>query len=128
MPACGRPERTPWWIWGRTRSREGKWLPPPSDERLTARAAPALDERVAIRVVVVRQLLAAADRARRADPDASVLDVDVAVRLAGVIDEARDVAADARIDHRAVRQLEAPDVPALDVAPLAAQALLVGNF
>src|SRR5436309_9165618 len=111
MPACGRLETTPWWILEKTRSREGKWLPPPSDERLTARAAPALDERVAVRVVVVRQLLAAADRARRADPDASLLDVEVAVRLAGVIDEARDVAANACINHAAVRQLEAPDLP-----------------
>src|SRR5438445_440810 len=62
------------------------------------------------------------------DPDRSVDDVDVAVGTAGVVDEARDVAADAGVDDGAVRQLEAPDVAASDVAPLAPEALLVRDL
>jgi hypothetical protein len=44
-----------------------------------------------------------------------------------MVDEARDVAAYARIDHRPVCQLEAPDVPALNITALAFQALLIGD-
>src|SRR5882724_8891323 len=66
--------------------------------------------------------------ARRANPDDALLDVDVAVRVARVVDEARHVAADAGIDRRAVRQLEAPDVPAPDVPQLALETLRVGDL
>src|SRR5581483_12522661 len=74
------------------------------------------------------QLLTAPDGARGPDPNRAADDVNVAVRMAGVIDEARDVAADARVDHGAVRQLETPDVAVPDVAALAFQALLVGDL
>ena len=81
-----------------------------------------------VSVIVVSQLLTLADRARRPDPDDPAGDVHVAVRLAGVIDETRDVAADRRIDDGPIRQLEAPDVPAFPVPTLAFQALLVGDL
>ena len=49
----------------------------PSEQRLTPRPAPALDEPLAVGVVVVGDLLAPADRPRGANPDDAVLDVDV---------------------------------------------------
>src|SRR5262249_33971182 len=99
------------------------------DQPLASGPAPAMDESVAVRVVVVGQLLAPANRTRRAYPDdtAPRVDVHVAIRLARVVDEPRHVAAHAGVDHRAVRQLEAPDVAALDVAPLALQAFTIGD-
>ena len=45
-----------------------------------------------------------------------------------MVDEPRDVAADAGVDHGPVRELEAPDVPLPDVAALALEALLVGDL
>src|SRR5262249_55196634 len=99
-----------------------------SQQRLASRPAAALDQSVSISVVVVRQLLSPPNGTRRADPDRALDDMNVAVRTAAVIDEAGNVAADARIDDRAVRQLEAPDVSAPDVAALALEALLVGNL
>src|SRR6516162_7132068 len=48
--------------------------------------------------------------------------------MTGVIDEPRDVAPYACVDHGAVGQLEAPDVPAFDVAALALQTLLARDF
>src|SRR5437899_10343451 len=45
-----------------------------------------------------------------------------------MIDEPGDVTAGARVDHRAVRELEAPDVAALDIAALALQAFLVRDL
>src|SRR5205809_6028324 len=107
------------------RSRAGKRR---SQKNLAARAAAALDQPFAVGVVVVGQLLAPADKARRANPDRAVDDVDVAVGAAGVVDEARVVAADARANHRAVRELEAPDVAVADVAALAPEAFLVRDL
>src|SRR5581483_8467185 len=49
-------------------------------------------------------------------------------RPAGMIDVARDVAADAGVDHRAARELEAPDVALPDVPPLAREALAVRDL
>src|SRR5438093_2670226 len=99
-----------------------------SKKDLTPGPAPARDQPFAVGVVVVRQLLAPADPPRRANPDRAVDDVDVAVGAAGVVDEARVVAADAGVNHRAVRELEAPDVAVADVAPLAPEALLVRDL
>ena len=79
-------------------------------------------------MIVVGQLFALPDRARRPDPDDPSGDVHVAVGLAGVINEARDVAADCGVDDGPIRQLEAPDVPPFPVPELALQALLVGDF
>src|SRR5262245_25080534 len=98
------------------RSRAGRRS---SQEDLAAGPAAALDEPFAVGVVVVGDLLAAPDRPRRANPDHAVDNVHVGVGTAGVVDVAGDVAADARVDDRAVGQLEAPDVAALDVATLA---------
>ena len=53
---------------------------------------------------------------RGADPDRVAGDLGIAVRRAGVIDEPRDVAADGRVTHVEAIQLEAPDMPLLQVA------------
>jgi len=82
----------------------------------------------AIGRVVVRQLLAAADVAGGANPDGVPDDLCVAVRGAGVIDIAGDVAAHGRITHIQVIQLETPDVTSLQVSPLTLQALLVRDL
>ena len=49
--------------------------------------------------VVVRELFARFDVANGLDPDATVVDRRVAIRIARVIDESRLVAADGGIDH-----------------------------
>src|SRR5262245_55119884 len=79
-------------------------------------------------MVVVGELFALPDHARRANPARAVNDVNVTIRPARMIDEPGIVAADARVDHRPVRQLEAPDVTLADITPLAPQAFLVGNL
>ena len=56
------------------------------------------------------------------------MNVDVAIRAARVVDEPREVAADAGVDDGPVGELEAPDVTALNVAPFAFQALLIGDL
>src|SRR5712692_6381050 len=104
------------------RSREGKGH---SQQDLTAGPASTADQSLAFGVVVIGQLFACADGPPRAYPDRAVDDLNVAVGTAGMIDEARVVAADARVDHGAIGQLEAPDAPASDVPPLALEALLV---
>jgi hypothetical protein len=45
-----------------------------------------------------------------------------------MIDETRHISADARVDDRAVRQLEAPDVTAPDVPAFTLEALLVRDL
>src|SRR5262249_13985201 len=45
-----------------------------------------------------------------------------------MVDEARDVAADGRVDDRPVGQLEAPDVATPDVSPFPLQAFAVRNL
>src|SRR6266498_969174 len=75
-----------------------------SEQALTIGTAPALDQPVAVRIVVVGQLFALPDPARGADPDDAVLDLDIAVGPARMIDEARDVAADTGVDGGPVGQ------------------------
>src|SRR5436853_2219539 len=70
-----------------------------SQSRLAPGPAPALNRLLAIRVVVVGELLAGRNVARGADPDRLADDVAVAVRLARVVDEARQVAADVGVTH-----------------------------
>ena len=94
-------------------------------EPLTPGPAAALDLPFAVRHVVVGELFAFANRARRADPDDVADDVHVAVALARVIDEASDVAADVRIAHPAAVDLKTPDSAALHIAVLALEALLM---
>src|SRR5262245_8773325 len=60
----------------------------------TSGAAAARDRSLADGLVVVGQLFAALDASSGADPDGLVDDLEPAVRRAGVVDEARDVAAD----------------------------------
>src|SRR5665213_791971 len=100
------------------------WL----QEALASLAAPAHDHALTVGVVVVGELLTLLDHPRGADPDDPLLDVDVAVGPAGVVDEPRVVAAHPGIDHRAVRELEAPDVAGLHVPDFALQAHLIGNL
>src|SRR5581483_7836233 len=131
---AGAPGRRPWSTARTRRSRADRKCvvtarrSAVSQERLAIRAAAALDQPVAVGVIVICQLFALSNAARRPDPDDAVLDLDVAVRPARMIDESGDVAADAGVDDGAVGQLEAPDVTALDVPALAAKALPVGDF
>src|SRR5436309_4670045 len=117
-----RPARRPRCA-GRWRSADGR-----SQQVLASGAAPALDQALAVGVVVISELFSLANLPRRANPDRAIDDVDVAVGAAGVVDEAGVVAADAGIDHGAVRQLEAPDVTLFDVARFALQAHLVRDL
>src|SRR5688572_21137391 len=78
--------------------------------------------------VIVGQLLTLADVPGRHDPDRVSLDHRVAVRGAGVIDEAGDVPPDGRVPHIQAIQLEAPDVSLLQVAVLAIEADLVWDL
>ena len=96
--------------------------------RNAAGLASAFEESFAIRVVVIGQLFALSDGARRANPDDAVFDVDVTIGPARMIDEPRDVAADVGVDHRTVRQLETPDVAGSDVAQFALEAFLVRDL
>src|SRR5262252_5752656 len=90
-----------------------------SEEGLATGPAPALDGAVAVGRVVVGELFTAADVARGNDPDGVPDHLRIAVRPARMIDVARDVAADRRISNVQAIELEAPDVPLLQVAPLA---------
>src|SRR5688572_3913183 len=76
-------------------------------------------------MVVVGELLARLDIARGADPDRAADDLRVAVRLAGMIDEARVVAVNIGIAHPSGVDREAPDLAALEVLGFALQAFLV---
>ena len=82
---------------------------------------------VPFRPVVVRQLLAGANRARRANPDRRVDDLEPAVRLAGVIDEARDVPADAGVAAPDATDAEHPDTPLRQIPRLAHAAAAIAN-
>src|SRR5687768_10694029 len=99
-----------------------------SQSGLTPGPADTTDMARAVGHVVVGQLFTRPDVARRYDPDQIADDARVAVRGAGVIDEARDVAANRRVADVEAIQLEAPDVPLLDVAPLALQTFTVGDL
>ena len=85
----------------------------------------ALDDALAVREIVVGQLFARLDVAAGTNPDLMADDFAVAVRLACMVDEAADVAANHRIPHPPPIDREAPDLPALQVLPLALEALLV---
>src|SRR5262245_44626779 len=110
----------------RRRIRAGR--APASNHDLAARLAPAGDRAFAVRRVVVGQLLAFADVTRRNDPDRVANHPRIAIGLAGVIDVARDVAADSGVANIQAIQLEAPDVALLQVPCLAPQALAIGDF
>src|SRR5688500_7135233 len=83
------------------------------------RAAEALHACFAIGAVVVGQLFARPDVAQRSYPDAVAVDLAVAVRPAGVIDVAADVAAEGRIARPAPVDRETPDAAAREIALLA---------
>src|SRR5262249_49670990 len=113
---------------GTRRGREAVQVEDHLQQPLAAGTATAFDQAVTIRVVVVGQFFTAANRSRRADPDHALLDVDVAVGPARVVDVARDVAADARVDHRSVGELETPDMPVADIPALSLEAFLIRDF
>src|SRR5215471_1994059 len=100
----------------------------PLEQPLAPRRAAALDEALAVSVVVVRQLFAFPYVPGGPNPNHTVLDVDIAVRTTGMIDVPGVVAAHARVDDPAVGQFEAPDVAMLDVAALPFEALLVRDL
>src|SRR5581483_12127554 len=97
-------------------------------QTLAPGTAAALDLAFAIRHVIVGELFALTDVARRADPDGVADDVHVAVRPARMVDESRHVAADSRVAHPAPIQLEAPDAAVLHVPPFAPETLLVRDL
>src|SRR5262245_23949527 len=70
---------------------------PSSNQTPTPRPAAAWDRARADDGVVVGQLFAALDRPGGADPDRLVDNLKPAVGRAGMVDEARDVAADVRV-------------------------------
>src|SRR5205807_3316978 len=63
----------------------------------TAGPTAAWNRALADRSVIVGELFTRADRSGRANPDRLVDHLEVAVRRARVVDETRDVAADARV-------------------------------
>src|SRR4029453_9889533 len=77
-----------------------------SEDPPASRTASAWDPGNAFRVVVVGQLLSLANGARRADPDLSADDVDVAVGSACVVDVAGDIAANRRVARPALVDVE----------------------
>ena len=90
--------------------------------------ASAFDLPFSVGHVVVGQLFASPDGARRADPDDVAHDVDVAVAFARMIDEARHVAVHRGIAHPAPVDLKAPDGALLHVPVFASEALLMGDL
>src|SRR5262245_57420575 len=85
-----------------------------------ARYRPFADDRV-----VVRQLLASANRPRRLDPDRLVDDLEVAVGRARVVDEPRHVAADVGIPAPRAVHAEDPGAAFREIPRLARLALPV---
>src|SRR5687767_2913192 len=85
----------------------------------------AFDHLLTVRVVVVGQLFAGLDVAPGANPNHFPHDLAVAVRLAPVVDEAADVAANHRISHPPSIDGEAPDFAALEISPLSLEALFM---
>src|SRR5262245_13597670 len=86
-----------------------------SENVTAARAASARNQRCASSVVVVGQFFTSVNPARSADPDRVPVDVHVAVRLARVIDVARDVAAHRGIAHPPPVDVENPDAVARQI-------------
>ena len=84
---------------------------------------PALDDLIAIGVIVVGQLLVRLDVACGANPDVSANDLTVAIRPARVVDETCDVSAHLCITDPSPVDGEAPDLTSLQVSGLAFQAL-----
>src|SRR3954465_15353260 len=91
-----------------------------SEHAPAARTAQACDPRQAVGVVVVGQLLAFPDPSGRQDPDGLPDHVGIAVRIAGVVDIARDVPADGGIARAPVVDDEDPDAVARQIALLPA--------
>ena len=105
------------------RNRAGKARA--SNHDLAAWTATAWDRALPVSGIVVGELFPFPDTLRGAYPDGVADDLRVAVRSAGVVDVARDVAADRGIANVQSIQLEAPDVALLQVPLLAPQALAV---
>src|SRR5207237_9575736 len=99
-----------------------------SEHRRAAGPAVALDRSVAVGRIIVRQLFTLTDVPRGADPDRIADDLRIAVRLARVIDVARDVSADRRIANIQTIQLETPDATASQVSLLAPETLATGDL
>ena len=94
---------------------------------MTPGAAAAADTAFAIRAIVVRQFFPDLDVPCRSDPDGVPENVDIAVRVARMVNETSQVAADRCVANPAAIDLKAPDLPAFHVPPLTAKALLMRN-
>src|SRR5687767_7025437 len=92
------------------------------------RPASTLNRRFPVGRIVVGELLTRLDVPGGDDPDRLADNLRVAVRFAGVIDVAGDVAADGGVANVEAIELEAPDVAALQVADLALEADRVANL
>src|SRR5688572_27110794 len=88
-------------------------------------AAVALDDALAVGVVVVGQLFARRDVLAGTNPDVVADNLAVAVRLARVVDEPRDVAIDHGVADPPAIHGEAPDLAALQILRLALETFLV---
>src|SRR5688572_3889620 len=99
-----------------------------SQSGLAIRPAPALDVARSVGHVVVQELFTLPDVPGGDDPDLIADHEGVTVRRAGVIDEARDVAAHGGVANVEAIELETPDVPLPQVPILALQALLVRDL
>src|SRR3954471_8819 len=132
---CGRSRREPiaCRTARRTSSRRSSSEPrrrAPSAESELVRAtrpASARNRPRADRAVVVGELFACADPARRPDPDGAAVDLEPAVRPARVIDEPRDVAADVRVAAPSTVDPERPDAAFRQIPLLALRADGVRN-
>ena len=121
-------ERTPFGQWpravptGAATYRDSERGADSLQDAAAARPAQAPDPGDPVGVVVVGQLFAGSDWARRDDPDPAADDVGVAVGAAGVIDVAGDVAAHCGVTDPAIVQVEDPDPVAGQIPLLAAPA------
>ena len=95
-----------------------------SEHALASRSTPTTHRLVTICVVVVADLLTSSDRSSCANPDDALVDLDVTVRRAGVVDEAGDIASHRGVHYPCAIQLEAPDVPLGQLSLLAGNAVL----
>ena len=108
------------------RNRAGKARA--SNHDLAAWTATAWDRALPVSGIVVGELFPFPDTLRGAYPDGVADDLRVAVRSAGVVDVARDVAADRGIANVQSIQLEAPDVALFQVPHFPLQAFAVGDL
>src|SRR5690348_4324644 len=105
--------------------RRNLWRRIASELALAPWSAFALNNLLAVGVVVVSQFFTGFDVAAGADPDLAADDMAIAIGTARMVDEPRDVATRHRVAHPARIHRETPDLPALEILRLAFEALFV---